>query len=108
MDNQETIMIVDDTEVNIVILVEALQEDYDLIVAINGKEAIEILRDQKPDLILLDIMMPEMDGYEVLTKLKDEFELVNIPVILLSAISDCDSKTKGFSLGAVDYITKAI
>ncbi|MBU3111332.1 HD-GYP domain-containing protein [Clostridium lacusfryxellense] len=106
MDSQETIMIVDDTEVNIVILVEALQEDYDLIVAINGKEAIEILRDQKPDLILLDIMMPEMDGYEVLTKLKDEFKLVNVPVILLSAISDCDSKTKGFSLGAVDYITK--
>jgi len=106
MDKQKTIMIVDDTEVNIVILVEALQEEYDLIVAINGIEAIDILKEQKPDLILLDIMMPEMDGYEVLSNLKKERNLGNIPVILLSAISDSDSKTKGFSLGAVDYITK--
>ena len=106
MDKQKTIMIVDDTEVNIVILVEALQEEYDLIVAINGKDAIDILKEQKPDLILLDIMMPEMDGYEVLSNLKKERNLGNIPVILLSAISDSDSKTKGFSLGAVDYITK--
>jgi len=106
MNKQKTIMIVDDTEVNIIILVEALQEEYDLIVAINGKDAIDILKEQKPDLILLDIMMPEMDGYEVLGNLKKELELEYIPVILLSAISDSDSKTKGFSLGAVDYITK--
>jgi len=106
MNRQKTIMIVDDTEVNIIILVEALEEDYDLIVAINGLEAIEILKEQKPNLILLDIMMPEMDGYEVLRNLKNDTILASIPVILLSAISDCDSKTKGFSLGAVDYITK--
>lgn len=106
MDRQKTIMIVDDTEMNIVILVEALKEDYDLIVAINGLEAIEILEEEKPDLILLDIMMPEMNGYEVLKKLKSEHTLEQIPVILLSAITDSDSKTKGFSLGAVDYITK--
>jgi len=106
MDRQKTIMIVDDTEVNIVILVEALQDEYDLIVAIDGLEAIDILKEQKPDLILLDIMMPEMDGYEVLGNLKKEWDLEYIPVILLSAISDSDSKTKGFSLGAVDYITK--
>ena len=65
-----------------------------------------LLEEQKPDLILLDIMMPEMDGYEVLNKLKEKFDLENIPVILLSAITDSDSKTKGFSLGAVDYVTK--
>jgi len=106
MDRQKTIMIVDDTEMNIVILVEALKEDYDLIVAINGLEAIEILEEQKPDLILLDIMMPEMNGYEVLEGLKTQSTLEHIPVILLSAITDSDSKTKGFSLGAVDYITK--
>jgi putative two-component system response regulator len=106
MDRQKTIMIVDDTEMNIVILVESLQEDYDLIVAINGLEAIEILEEQKPDLILLDIMMPEMNGYEVLRDLKMKPDLENIPVILLSAIIDSDSKTKGFFLGAVDYITK--
>lgn len=106
MDREKTIMIVDDTEMNIVILVEALQDDYELIVAINGVEAIEILEEQKPDLILLDIMMPEMDGYEVLKNIKKNPDLEHIPVILLSAITDSDSKTKGFSLGAVDYVTK--
>ncbi|MDR3594537.1 two-component system response regulator [Clostridium sp.] len=106
MDRQKTIMIVDDTEMNIDILVEALQYEYELIVAINGLEAMELIEEQKPDLILLDIMMPEMDGYEVLQKLKKNQELNHIPVILLSAITDSGSKTKGFSLGAVDYVTK--
>jgi putative two-component system response regulator len=99
-------MIVDDTEMNIDILVEALQDDYELIVAINGVEAIELLEEQKPDLILLDIMMPEINGYDVLKMLKKNVDLETIPVILLSAITDSDSKNKGFSLGAVDYVTK--
>ncbi|BCZ47170.1 response regulator [Clostridium gelidum] len=106
MNRQKTIMIVDDTEMNIDILVEALNEEYELIVAINGLEALELIEEQKPDLILLDIMMPEMDGYEVLKKLKKNQNLETIPVILLSAITDSDSKNKGFSLGAVDYVTK--
>ncbi|KGK88653.1 chemotaxis protein CheY [Desulfosporosinus sp. HMP52] len=106
MSKQKTIMIVDDTEMNIDILVEALQDDYELIIAINGVEAMELLEGQKPDLILLDIMMPEMDGYEVLRTIKKSHDWENIPVILLSAITDSDSKTKGFSLGAVDYVTK--
>lgn len=106
MDRQKTIMIVEDTEMNIDILVEALQDEYELIVAINGAEALELAEEQKPDLILLDIMMPEMDGYEVLKRLKETSELNHIPVILLSAITDSDSKFKGFSLGAVDYVTK--
>jgi len=106
MDRQKTIMIADDTEINIVILVEALQDDYELIVAINGLEVIELVEVQKPDLILLDIIMPEMDGYDVLKTIKKNPTLEHIPVILLSAITDSDSKTKGFSLGAVDYVTK--
>jgi len=106
MNRQKTIMIVDDTEMNIDILVEALQDDYELIVAINGLEALELIEEQKPDLILLDIMMPDMDGYEVLKRIKEKPELAPIPIILLSAITDSDSKNKGFSLGAVDYVTK--
>jgi putative two-component system response regulator len=106
MDRQKTIMIVDDTEINIDILVDTLQQDYELIVAINGLEALELIEEQKPDLILLDIMMPEMDGYEVLKKLKENPNLEYIPVILLSAITDSNSINKGFSLGAVDYVTK--
>ena len=85
---------------------EALHDDYELIVAINGLEAIELLEDLKPDLILLDILMPEMDGYDVLRRIKKNLNLEHIPVILLSAITDSGSKTKGFSLGAVDYVTK--
>src|SRR5665647_1254906 len=103
MDSQKTIMIEDDTEMNIVILVEALRDDYDLIIAINGLEAIELLEEQKTDLILLDIIMPEMDGYDVLKTIKKNPKLEHIPVILLSSITDSGSKTKGFSLGAVDY-----
>ena len=106
MNRQKTIMIVDDTEMNIDILVEALQEDYDLIIAINGMEALEILEEEKPDLILLDIMMPEMDGYEVLRRIKEQSDLAYTPVILLSAMADSNSKTKGFALGAVDYVIK--
>jgi len=106
MDRKKTIMIVDDTEMNIDILVEALNDDYELLIAINGLDAIELIEEQKPDLILLDILMPEMDGYEVLKKLKKNPDLEPIPVILLSAITNTDSKNKGFSLGAVDYVTK--
>ena len=106
MNSRQTIMIVDDTEMNIAILVEALQDNYEIIVAINGLDAIELLKDQKPDLILLDIIMPVMDGYDVLKMIKKNPELRHIPVILLSAITDSVSKTKGFSLGAVDYVTK--
>ena len=106
MDRKKTIMIVDDTEINIVILVEALNEDYEVIVAINGLEAMALLEKQKPDLILLDIIMPVMDGYSVLKTIKQKEDLIHIPVVMLSVITDSDSKTKGFSLGAVDYITK--
>jgi len=106
MNSRQAIMIVDDTEMNISILVEALQDNFEVIVAINGLDAIELLEDQKPDLILLDILMPKMDGYDVLKTIKKNSGLEHIPVILLSAITDSGSKTKGFSLGAVDYITK--
>lgn len=103
---QKLIMIVDDTEMNISILVEALGNTYDLIIAINGKDALELLEDQKPDLVLLDIMMPEVDGYQVMEAMQRKDDTKDIPVIFLSAMSESDSKTKGFALGAVDYITK--
>lgn len=103
---QKLIMIVDDTEMNISILVEALGDQYELIIAINGVDALELLDEQLPDLVLLDIMMPEMDGYQVLENMKDNDKTKDIPVIFLSAMSESDSKTKGFQLGAVDYITK--
>jgi putative two-component system response regulator len=102
----DKILIVDDTETNIDILVSTLAEEYELYVSLNGVEALEILEDVTPDLILLEIMMPEVDGYETIKEIKKNKKLKNIPVIFMSAISNMEGKSKGFSLGAVDYITK--
>ena len=81
-----TVMIVDDTETNIDILVEALGGDFDLRVAMDGETALEAIADEPPDLILLDIMMPGMDGYEVCSRLKSAPETRDIPVVFLTAI----------------------
>lgn len=100
------ILIVDDTKGNIDILVESLIDEYEIYVAFNGKEAIDLAHKVMPDIILLDIMMPEMNGYETLEILKASTETESIPVVFISALSEIENKTKGFSLGAVDYITK--
>lgn len=101
-----TVLIVDDTEVNIDILVEALGDDYEVAVAMDGETALESVEEEIPDIILLDIMMPGMDGYEVCRKIKENEMTKDIPVIFLTAMSDILSKTKGFEMGAVDYVTK--
>lgn len=101
-----TILIVDDTEINIDILVATLGDDYELSVAMDGESALETVKIERPDLILLDIMMPGMSGYDVCKKLKDNSATCDIPIIFLSAMTDIDSKTRGFEAGAVDYITK--
>ncbi|WKY45755.1 response regulator [Eubacteriaceae bacterium ES2] len=100
------VLIVDDTEINIDILVEALGDDYDLSVALDGETALEIISEEMPDLILLDIMMPGMSGYEVCHLLKNNHQTKDIPIIFLTAMTDIDSKKKAFEAGAVDYITK--
>ena len=102
----ERILIVEDTEMNIAILKDALKDEYKLSIAKNGKMALGIMQKVVPDIILLDIMMPIMDGYETITKLKEVEAYSEIPVIFLTAQTDLHEKTKGFELGAVDYITK--
>jgi putative two-component system response regulator len=101
-----SILIVDDTRFNIKILEDTLKSDYLLSVAMDGKAALKFMEEAIPDIILLDIMMPEMDGFEVFTKIKEDDRLKNIPVIFLSAVTDINSKAKAFEMGAVDYITK--
>jgi putative two-component system response regulator len=101
-----TVLIVDDTETNVDILVDTLGEDYDIAVAMDGESALEIAEEDSPDLILLDIMMPDMDGYEVCKRLKDNPKTADIPVIFLSALTGADEKRKGLELGAVDFLTK--
>ncbi len=100
------VLVVDDTEANVDILVDALGELYEVSVAMDGESALEAVAEEPPDIILLDIMMPGMDGYEVCRRLKTEGSAAEIPVIFLSALTEIENKTKGFQLGAVDYITK--
>ena len=108
--SKATILIVDDAPENIDILRGLLKEDYKIKIAINGEKALKIARtaDPKPDLILLDVMMPEMDGYEVCRQLKSDITTAAIPVIFVTAKGETDDETRGFDLGAVDYITKPI
>ena len=101
------ILIVDDTPENIQVLMGTLKDAYAIVAAINGEKALKLAEaDPPPDLILLDIMMPDMDGFEVCQRLKAEPRTKDIPVIFLSALDDTVNKVKGFSLGAVDYISK--
>lgn len=100
------VLVVDDTEANIDILVDALEDDYDLSVAMDGEQALEIVQEELPDLILLDIMMPGMDGYEVTQQIKSNPKTRDTAIILVSALQETNQKIQGFSLGAVDYITK--
>jgi putative two-component system response regulator len=100
------VLIVDDNATNIDLLVNTLKAEYRLGIAKKGINALEYAEKYRPDLILLDIMMPEMDGYEVCTRLKNNPITEAIPVIFITAMSETVNKTKGFTLGAVDYITK--
>ena len=105
-EEKQKIFIVDDTPANIQILDETLKDEYEIYFALNGKDALQNAAAMIPDLILLDIMMPEMDGYEVCRTLKNNSLLKDIPVIFITALDQADHETKGLELGAVDYITK--
>jgi len=105
--DKPTILIVDDTPSNIAVLSNILT-DYNVKAANNGAKALEIATRYRPDIILLDIMMPEMDGYNVCTRLKRDFRTKNIPVIFVTARDEVTDETRGFELGAVDYITKPV
>lgn len=104
---KQSVLIVDDMPENIDILRGILKQDYKLKIATDGKNALKIAKGpQKPDLILLDIMMPGMDGYEVCQKLKQDPETQAIPVIFITAKTAIEDEQQGFELGAVDYILK--
>lgn len=100
------ILIVDDSPVNIQIMAKILGQDYELSFAYNGHDAVSLTNAEQPDLILLDIMMPEMNGFEVCKILQDNRTTRDIPVIFITALSMEEDETKGLELGAVDYITK--
>ena len=104
---QRSILIVDDTPINIGVISGALKDSFATKVATSGEKALAIASGkEKPDLILLDIMMPEMDGYEVCRRLKANTDTRDIPVIFLTSQTEAEDETKGFEVGAVDYIHK--
>ena len=106
---KSTILVVDDTPDNLKLMSGLLRDDYKVKLATSGNSALEIAQSEfPPDLILLDIMMPEMDGYTVCLHLKANPKTKHIPVIFLTAKNEAADETKGFEFGAVDYITKPI
>lgn len=100
------VLIVDDVKANVDILVHALREDHKLSVALNGEAALRTIEKSPPDLVLLDIVMPEMDGYEVCRRLRAAPETREIPVMFLSSLDEVQNKTQGFEVGGNDYLTK--
>lgn len=108
MNKKYTVLIVDDVSDNLEILDEILNRDYIIKIAKTGKRAIEIAEKVIPDIILLDIMMPEMNGYEVCRRLKMNPDTSNIPIIFITAKNELVDEVNGFEIGAVDYITKPV
>lgn len=107
MDTAYNVLIVDDVSDNIKVAMNILKENnYNFSFALNGKQALEIVKTKDFDLILLDIMMPQMNGFEVCKLLKNDPQTHDIPIIFLTAKADIDSLNEGFKVGAVDYITK--
>ncbi|MGR0278987.1 HD domain-containing phosphohydrolase [Marinomonas dokdonensis] len=107
-DEKPLVLIVDDEPTNLHVLKRILEQDYRLAFATNGKKAIQLVHAEPPELILLDIMMPEMSGLEVCAELKSEKLLAHIPIIFVTALSDGANETDGLDAGAVDYITKPV
>ena len=107
-DYKPSILIIDDVASNIQLLATALADFCEIRFALSGPEGLALVRQAPPDLILLDVMMPEMDGYEVCDLLKHAPETREIPVIFVTAKNDAESETRALNGGAVDFITKPV
>jgi diguanylate cyclase (GGDEF)-like protein len=101
-----SVLIVDDEKTNIDILSAVLKQDYTIYVAKSGQGAMKRAKEEAPDIILLDILMPDMDGFDVLRRLKEDPATLNIPIIFITGLDDAEDEEKGLALGAVDYIKK--
>src|SRR4030095_15391985 len=100
------VLLVDDAKANLDILVEGLKGDHKLSVAMDGETALQIAARIPPDLVLLDIVMPGMDGYEVCSRLRRMPETAEVPIMFLSSLEEVQNKTRGFEAGANDFLTK--
>ncbi len=106
-DERAKLLIVDDNKQNIELLMELFRDDYKIAAAVSAKRALKVaFSEAPPDIVLTDIMMPEMDGYELCRQLKEDSRTKSIPILFVTAISEVMDESRGFALGAVDYITK--
>lgn len=108
MDKRYKILAVDDEPFNIQLIKSTLKDEYDIIMALNGYKAISQIKEYMPDLILLDVMMPDINGFEVCNIIKSDLTFADIPVIFLTALNTQEAELTGLELGGIDYITKPI
>jgi len=106
MEKLKKILVIDDEKMNIIALAHFLKPEYDIIISTESAAALEIAEKHLPDIILLDIIMPDMDGFDVIAKLKESEKVKDIPVIFISGLNNEASEEKGIALGAADYIIK--
>jgi PleD family two-component response regulator len=106
MGSNKKVLIIDDEKINIMALAHFLKPQYEITVAIDGPSGIEAAEKHSPDIILLDIIMPDMDGFDVITKLKESETTKDIPVIFITGLNSAKDEEKGLALGAVDFIAK--
>ena len=105
-ENRPTLLVVDDVPENITVLSAMLRDQYRVLFATSGEEALEVVAEERIDLILLDVLMPEMDGYEVCRRLKTDGATRHIPIVLVTALSDAAEQARGRELGAADTLPK--
>jgi putative two-component system response regulator len=105
-EDMPTVLVVDDAPANLNLLAGLLQADYRVKLAASGAKALDLVQRAAPDLVLLDVMMPEMDGYEVCQKLRANPATRGIPIIFLTAKTEVDDVVRGFEVGASDYVSK--
>ena len=106
--SKSRVLVVDDETINIEAIFEILQDEYEILIATSGKQALSTAHCIRPDLILLDVMMPDMDGYETCAQLRKGPDTSTIPVIFVTTQSAIEQEVKGFETGAVDYVTRPL
>jgi DNA-binding response OmpR family regulator len=107
--NNNNILVIDDSNTNLVLLESLFKRNgYRVLSAMSGKEALDLIKRTVPDLIFLDLKMPEIDGFEFMKLLRDNSDWAEIPVVILSAISDKETIIRGIEMGVVDYLTKPL
>lgn len=108
MNKRFRILVVDDERINIQVITAALRDEYEIVPAQNGYDAISLLKEHKPDLILLDVMMPDLSGFDVCSIIKADASFADIPVIFLTALDTQEGELKGLELGGIDYLMKPV